>query len=520
MPILAITDFESSPDSRVIEAVESVGGGQIIASDIASTSGVSLSTARKSLAALAALTQGSVAVTAEGTLIYSFPKNVKLVLASKSRQYQIRQILGRLWPKIFGGIRVAFGVILYLQIFIVFASLLFASTSITSSENDRRDGSRRSTNIQANIGLWDLNMAMDILWNPNYQYYNRHLYRNQDIHQRQTNFFQSIFTFVFGDGNPNQFLQDSRLKAAAQLIRRNGGVVIAEQLIPVLDETPPLSFTSDLAESVYVDESFVLSIVSRLGGEPIVSEDGDILYFFPELMITTETSTLADVGLTSNATNSEIKKVLTQMNVDARYCLERSDLIRLLEQTLYTWDDQPPSAVQQSTWPHPIYTEPMPFNHNDMQSNAFAAILGLVSLIGTFKLGQILTNPLLMGYRLPVWYAFVKSILPLLTSYSIAFNAIPLIRFLLNRSQNKKIELDNEERRQWYQRLKDGRSVLMRKLSSAASIRSNLLQLSNDKIVYDSSNDSLWLKSKRDLNQLNDFDQRLSIHDETPNSPD
>ena len=46
-------------------------------------------------------------------------------------------------------------------------------------------------------------------------------------------------------------------------------------------------------EWAYVDESFVLPIVSQLDGVPQVTEDGDIVYTFPELMTTSSSSTTA-----------------------------------------------------------------------------------------------------------------------------------------------------------------------------------------------------------------------------------
>ena len=58
------------------------------------------------------------------------------------------------------------------------------------------------------------------------------------------------------------------------MIRRNGGAVAAEQLAPFCDDAPlPLTAEGRLGEErVYVDESFVLPIVTQLGGEPQVKD--------------------------------------------------------------------------------------------------------------------------------------------------------------------------------------------------------------------------------------------------------
>eukprot|EP00967_Tisochrysis_lutea_P029251 scaffold34147_cov30-Tisochrysis_lutea.AAC.3 len=79
------------------------------------------------------------------------------------------------------------------------------------------------------------------------------------------------------------------LRAAAALIRAEGGAVTAEQLAPLLTPTalPPESLT-DLTSSdtTIVNEGWVTEALVRLGGEPIVTgvlwtqADGDGLCSF------------------------------------------------------------------------------------------------------------------------------------------------------------------------------------------------------------------------------------------------
>ncbi|KAM3752144.1 hypothetical protein ACB098_04G166300 [Castanea mollissima] len=49
------------------------------------------------------------------------------------------------------------------------------------------------------------------------------------------NSIESIFSFVFGDGDPNQGIEEERWKLIGQYISSNGGVVTAEELAPYLD---------------------------------------------------------------------------------------------------------------------------------------------------------------------------------------------------------------------------------------------------------------------------------------------
>ena len=74
---------------------------------------------------------------------------------------------------------------------------------------------------------------------------------------------------------------------AAKEIRKQGGVVTAEQLAPFLRDPPepkPVLARADtdtgIDASVVVDESYVLPLVLRFNGEPKVTANGTIIYKF------------------------------------------------------------------------------------------------------------------------------------------------------------------------------------------------------------------------------------------------
>lgn len=79
-------------------------------------------------------------------------------------------------------------------------------------------------------------------------------------------FLESVFSYIFGDGNPNEGLEERRLSLVANMIRENQGSVTAEQLAPYCDDAPPPNPNADL--QAYVDEvrndiflSFVVVVV-------------------------------------------------------------------------------------------------------------------------------------------------------------------------------------------------------------------------------------------------------------------
>ena len=320
--------------------------------DIAVKAGVSISLARKSLSTLATLTGGDIAVTDDGELIYSFPDgDVRGIMASNSARYKAVRAFEKVWPKLFFGIRIGFGVLLFVSIFAIFSTVFFAlSAGGSSSNRDDRDDRRGGGGM--GFGgpsfMFDLFFPRPFFYSPYYGYYGRtpyaaRLYGGQtggpqeDDDEDKPNVFENVFSYIFGDGDPNRGIETARLRAAAAVIRESGGAVVAEQLAPFVDDAPEPNLDDDAGGGggAYVDEGFVLPIVSQLGGEPVVSGDGNaIVYRFSDLQLSAE-STLEAAGLDpESATNRDIAQALGYRGVDVRGALERSDLIEMLDRSL------------------------------------------------------------------------------------------------------------------------------------------------------------------------------------------
>jgi hypothetical protein len=92
------------------------------------------------------------------------------------------------------------------------------------------------------------------------------------------NFLEAIFSFLFGDGNPNRDLEERRWQAIGTVIRSHQGAVTAEQIAPYLD---------DLGQDYAKDyEDYMLPVLTRFNGRPEVSPAGEIVYHFPDLQTT------------------------------------------------------------------------------------------------------------------------------------------------------------------------------------------------------------------------------------------
>ena len=83
---------------------------------------------------------------------------------------------------------------------------------------------------------------------------------------------------------------DAASAAAAAIIRANGGAVTAEQLAPLL--APPLDPAQAEEEAsrpgAPVREDWMLPLLLQFNGEPVVTDEGDLVYVFDELMATAE----------------------------------------------------------------------------------------------------------------------------------------------------------------------------------------------------------------------------------------
>jgi hypothetical protein len=259
--------------TAVMEAVEKLNY-RVTIGDVAAQSGLDLNTAQREVLALASETGGNLQVAESGEIAYKFAPDFRNILISRSFKLQVQEWLKGVWKWLFWAIRASFGILLIVSIVIVVLGIIAATIALQSqnrNDNDRDD--RRSDRGGGGfiwLGGWGNPFGNPfIMFDPYY-------YEPEQIRQRDPNemgFLESVFSFLFGDGNPNADLEERRWREIAAMIRSNNGVVIAEQIAPYLDETSRLEG----------DEYFVIPVLAKFNGFPEVSEAGTIAYKFPEL---------------------------------------------------------------------------------------------------------------------------------------------------------------------------------------------------------------------------------------------
>ena len=174
--------MERLPSKKVIQTIDKSNGSPIVASDLATKAGISLTQARKDLTTLASLTRGDIAVSNEGELIYTFPSNVNGVLSSNSAKYRaLTTWKEKIFPPLFYATRVGFGVALLASLVAIYSTIFFVMTSSSSSDrdDDRRD--RRGGGMPMMGGFWGPSPFDFFYYRPYYsRYYYSPAYGNVD----------------------------------------------------------------------------------------------------------------------------------------------------------------------------------------------------------------------------------------------------------------------------------------------------------------------------------------------------
>jgi hypothetical protein len=514
--------MEKLPSKPVVDAVIESKSETIIASDVATRAGVSLSQARKDLTTLASLSQGDISVSKDGELLYEFPNDLNSVLASNSAKYKARQTFEKAWPVVFTGIRVGFGVALVASIALVFSAILVLQSSGGSSDRDDRRDNRRGGGMSFGGGfggMWGPS-PFDFFYYRPYGSYGYYGTGNDVKDPEEMGFLESVFSFVFGDGDPNAGLEEKRLSLAAQMIRDSKGAVTAEQLAPYCD-APDLP---DDASS-YVDESFVLPIVSQLDGLPTVTEDGDIIYTFPDLQVSASTSNilpqasesamlLKRAGLGPDVSARDIQNLLRVNGVNTRGARDKDDLMKILEDVVppMTPDEEAeselmdPSVLQEREYKFSLAPDTYKF---------FAGALGVANLGGVLYLGNLFNQYNLYGVRLPSFLGVAQTLYPALVAYAVLFNSIPVARNFWVSSQNAKIQGRNKARRRWRELAKSGGSTVLRKLKGAAKFATNRKLLKGEDTIFDTKQSVDVLAEKKEKTDLDEFDKLLNDEQNT-----
>ena len=262
-----------------------------------------------------------------------------------------------------------------------------------------------------------------------------------------------------------------------------------------------------------------MPIVTQLNGEPRVTEEGDIVYVFPELQVSAsiapvikvadkESSILKRAGLSPDASAREINTLLRLNGINTRGALEKKDLIQILERALPAPTREEMTELEDDEIDVLLEKE-YQFSLAPEGNRFLAAGLGVVNLLGALYLGGQLNFYANYGVRLPEFFGLVQSVYPLLLSYAIAFNIIPLARSFWIKAQNSEIQDRNRKRRQWKTVLSSGAGSITRKLQSAKKFGTRMKKLGSKDVVFDTSRPMDEINVQKQRDELDEFDRSL-----------
>ncbi len=245
-------------ESRILDALRSLGG-RATAADVSAKTGLELVHAEAGLRGLLEERQGHLEVSESGTVVFRFAKS----LLKRGHVPMVRRIGRALW----GGFRQAFKVWIMGMLvvyFFAFLALTIAAVVMSSSGGGGRGVGRGRSRSPFMVGDW--------FWVPRWRLGKRNYGRRHEARKNApVPFYRKVFAFVFGpdDASPDPLLVD---RERTQLIRAKSGALTSTELLEYTGGT--------LGEA----EEEMARLMSAYDGEPTVTDEGEIVYLFPDLM--------------------------------------------------------------------------------------------------------------------------------------------------------------------------------------------------------------------------------------------
>jgi hypothetical protein len=433
-----------TPNPTMMKAIEKLGY-RVTVGDVAAQAGLNVAEAGQGLLALATDAGGHLQVAESGDIVYQFPRNFRDILRNKYLKLRLQEWWQKVWGGLFYLIRVSFGIFLIVSIALITITIIVI---ITAANSDRNGNSRGSSSRGGGFFYFPF---PNLFWyfSPNYRprYQETRYSRQYDRRpESELNFFEAVFSFLFGDGNPNANLEERRWQEIATVIQNNRGAVVAEQISPYLDNLGE-SYTQEY-------EDYMLPVLTRFNGQPEVSPEGQIVYYFPELQV-------------------KASKKRSQLQSVSAYLQE------------FPWRFSVASSGQ----------------------IMLSAGLGVLNFVAALILGGLLADGTVAA-ELGGLVAFVQGIYWLLLAYGAGFLGIPLLRYFWIQWRNQKIAHRNSDRLNRSRILAEPDTGLQRKINYAQQFATEKV-IGKDDVIYSSETDLIDQEIQRSAQIDAEWQRRL-----------
>ncbi|GHV17072.1 hypothetical protein FACS189493_4040 [Spirochaetia bacterium] len=270
---------------RVTDALRRQKNGATVA-DIVAKTALPLQTVRELVPQAADEYSGRLEVTESGEIRYSFPQG----FVSKYRGFRFwlrkagRTLAKGLKATGIAAFKVWIMVMLvgYFAIFMLIAlASLLLSVAASSQSNSNNSSSNRGGGLgglyltsrifNMIIRLW---FYSELFKSPNQRYSDQ---QRRAAKPKGRPLHRAIFSFIFGDGDPNVRWEDKEKQAVIAYIQANRGVISLPELMTLTGKTS--------AEA----EERITGYCAEFGGSPEATEDGTVVYRFDELLLRVNT---------------------------------------------------------------------------------------------------------------------------------------------------------------------------------------------------------------------------------------
>jgi hypothetical protein len=514
-----LNPVHSPEKKKVLEAI-ATHGPRIVPVEVAADTGMALPAVMAELNTIASETNAHLEVTEAGNIAYLFQPNLTQAYTANASRQMMRSIgrvianfsiiaMRALCALMFFLVRISFGIALILGAVFIVVLVVVGVIALLKGLGGDDSGGGDGGGFDFDFGsLFDFGWGGGYYSRPFYMYwifdwmwdwfffwryvspsdnyysppvsgYNAGYGAIGDTKEEKRNFLVNVFSYLFGDGDPNPNFEEVEWQTIAQVIEVNQGVVTAEILAPYSGEDPK-------------DEDWMVHVLQRFNGVPEVTESGGIVYIFPAFQSILAVDFTPDSGTSissSLADNQPATDVGSELNDLYRSHLRKQNVSHVSEHKKLHLD----RALTEKSW-----------EFMSVEGGALVSIVlfGVVMLGGSiFLLSElpILTNASSMAHS--IFTASVPFIYAVFT-YGLLFFVIPAVRYAVYRMINDKIEKRNNDKLEYAAKLANPQPELAKKLDEAQAIRIGGLPKGPDKTIYTTEKDTL---DQPDLDSDDDY---------------
>jgi hypothetical protein len=271
---------------KMVHALKRRRKGVTVADTCAATA-LPLSLVRELLPKAADEYSGRLQVTASGEILYTFPQG----FTSRYRGFRAagKKFMRTFTAVVSAGLKLLFKVwivVMLIGYFVFFLTLAVLSVFITIAAQSKSSSSNRRGSVYMGPNLFSLLWRLwfySELTRPNRGYTPaaKKSGPKRRIHK-------AVFSFVFGEEDPNRDWTEREQKAIIAYIQANRGVIsLAEYMV----------FSGEGGANVGgADAESILAFCARFGGSPEITEEGTIVYRFDELLLRADSGNFAELS--------------------------------------------------------------------------------------------------------------------------------------------------------------------------------------------------------------------------------